>query len=43
MTAHNTFKKPDDVRPAEFNAFSGSGNGVTITLPPKSVVVLALE
>jgi alpha-N-arabinofuranosidase len=43
MTAHNTFEKPDEVHPTEFNAISGSGNGFTATLPPKSVVVLALE
>jgi alpha-L-arabinofuranosidase len=43
MTAHNTFEKPEEVHLSEFTAFSGSGNAFTATIPPKSVVILALE
>ena len=43
MNAHNTFDQPDNVKPAEFNAFEVTGNGFITTLPPKSVVVLELK
>jgi len=43
MNAHNTFEQPDNVTPAEFNAFKVTENGFVTTLPAKSVVVLEVE
>jgi alpha-N-arabinofuranosidase len=43
MNAHNTFDQPDNVKPAEFNAFKVTESGFVTTLPPKSVVVLELK
>ena len=43
MTAHNTFDAPDNVRPAQFNAFKVTESGFTTTLPAKSLVVLEVE
>ncbi len=39
MTAHNTFEKPDEVKPASFDAFTLNDHAITATLPAKSVVV----
>jgi alpha-N-arabinofuranosidase len=43
MNAHNTFEKPDTVRPTEFAGARLTGNGLEVRLPPKSVVALRLE
>ena len=43
ITAHNTFDKPETVKPSAFNAFRTTGSGLTATLPPASVVVLEIE
>jgi alpha-L-arabinofuranosidase len=43
MNAHNTFEFPDTVKTAEFNALPLAGDGITATLPAKSVVVLEVE
>ncbi len=43
MNAHNTFEKPDAVKPAKFTDCRIHNNNVLVTLPSKSVVVLALE
>jgi alpha-L-arabinofuranosidase len=43
MNAHNTFDHPDNVKPAEFNAFQATDNGFLTTLPAKSVVVLEVD
>jgi len=43
MTAHNTFDKPQEVKPAAFDAFSLKGEVLAMTLPSKSVVVLEVE
>jgi alpha-N-arabinofuranosidase len=43
MDTHNTFEKPDTVRPAPFSAAKRSGDGWTFDLPPKSVVVATLQ
>jgi alpha-N-arabinofuranosidase len=42
MTAHNTFDRPDLVRVKDFNAARISGGGLSVTLPPMSVVTLEL-
>ncbi len=40
---HNTFENPDRVEPADFDEVTVSGSTVSLTLPPFSVVVLALN
>jgi alpha-N-arabinofuranosidase len=42
MRAHNTFDRPDVVGIQDFNDAVLTGNRVTVTLPPKSVVTLEL-
>ena len=39
---HNTFEKPETIKPATFNGAKLSGNTLTVTLPPVSVVVLEM-
>ena len=41
MDAVNAFDKPPAVAPASFTAFQAQGGQITLTLPSKSVVVLA--
>ncbi len=43
MTAHNTFDRPDTVKPVEFDAAQVTSDGFVATLPPKSVVVVELK
>jgi alpha-N-arabinofuranosidase len=43
MQAHNTFDAPDTVRPSEFKDVKLTSEGLTVTLPAKSVVVLEIE
>ncbi|HWA27275.1 MAG TPA: alpha-N-arabinofuranosidase [Lacunisphaera sp.] len=43
INSHNTFAAPDLVKPVAFDGAKLTGNTLTITLPAKSVVVLALE
>jgi alpha-N-arabinofuranosidase len=43
MTAHNTFEKSETVKPGLFNEFSLDDDMLTVKLPAKSVVVLAIE
>jgi alpha-N-arabinofuranosidase len=43
MTAHNTFEKPETVKPAVFDGFSLRDDILTVKLPAKSVVVLEIE
>jgi alpha-N-arabinofuranosidase len=43
MTAHNTFKKSDLIHPVDFKALKLSSSRIMVSLPPKSVVVLAIE
>ena len=43
MNACNTFDDPDAVTPATFSDFSLREKNLEVTLPPKSVVVLAVE
>jgi len=43
ITAHNTFHKPELVKPSGFKAFKVTDNGFSTTLPQKSVVVLEVE
>lgn len=43
MAACNTFEKPDVVKPASFNNFKLKDGVLTVTMPPKSVVVIELR
>lgn len=43
MNAHNTFDSPDLVKTADFTGFNLTGDGFTVTLPAKSVVVVTGE
>jgi len=43
ITAHNTFDKPETVKPTEFTAFKATDAGFSATLPAKSVVVLEVQ
>jgi alpha-N-arabinofuranosidase len=43
ITSHNTFAAPHTVEPATFDGATLAGGKLTIALPAKSVVVLALE
>lgn len=40
MDAHNTFEQPEAVKPTAFSGAQASGEGITLTLPKMSVVVL---
>ncbi|MDR1950025.1 MAG: alpha-N-arabinofuranosidase [Spirochaetaceae bacterium] len=42
MQDHNTFDRPDAVKPRSFDGVVISGRGVTVSLPAKSVVTLEL-
>ncbi|MDM5181890.1 alpha-L-arabinofuranosidase C-terminal domain-containing protein [Massilia sp. DJPM01] len=42
MDAHNTFQNPQAIKPAPFSA-KASGDKLTVTVPAKAVVVVALE
>ena len=43
MNAHNTFEKPDAVKPADFSGAKLTAGVLEILLPPKSVAVLELN
>ncbi len=43
ITAHNTFDAPNTVVPTAFNGAQVQGGTLTVTLPPKSVVMLDLR
>jgi alpha-N-arabinofuranosidase len=43
MNAHNTFDNPNAVAPVEFLAFKSTADGFSATLPPKSVVLVAVK
>jgi alpha-N-arabinofuranosidase len=43
LSDHNTFTKPDAVKPTLFNGASLKGNTLTVKLPPFSVVVLEVK
>ena len=42
MDAHNSFDRPDQVRPVPFTGAVQTQAGITLNLPAKSVVVLAI-
>jgi alpha-N-arabinofuranosidase len=43
MNAHNTFEKPETVRPEAFAGLSAAAEGLELTLPRMSVAVLRVD
>ena len=43
MTSHNTFKKPEVVKPADFKSYEKTKKGFKATIPAKSIVVLEIK
>jgi alpha-N-arabinofuranosidase len=43
MDAHNTFERPETVKPAPFTGARVTSGQLTVTLPAHSVVVLELR
>ncbi len=43
ITAHNTFDRPDRVKPVDFDGASVEGDTLKVALPARSVVVLRLQ
>jgi len=43
MQDHNTFEKPETIKPAVFKNFKKTDNLLSVTLPPFSVVVLEMK
>ena len=43
MTAHNTFDDPSLIKPTRLNGSKVNGDLITVTIPAKSVVVLAIK
>lgn len=43
INSHNTFDRPDKVTPAPFDGLSFTAESLSVTLPPRSVVVLSIE
>jgi hypothetical protein len=43
ITSHNTFDRPDTVKPAAFHGAQVDGGGLTVALPAKSIVMLQLR
>jgi alpha-N-arabinofuranosidase len=43
MDARNTFDSPDAIHPVEYHGATLKAGILSLTLPPKSVVVLSLD
>ena len=43
LSDHNTFENPDLIKPKKFQDFKSSGENLSITIPPFSVVVLEVK
>jgi len=43
ITSHNTFDKPDEVKPTTFDGLKKTAQGFVATLPPKSVVMVEVQ
>jgi alpha-L-arabinofuranosidase len=43
MDAHNTFERPDVVKPAPFTGARVANGQLTVTLPARTVIVLELR
>jgi alpha-N-arabinofuranosidase len=43
LTAHNTFEKPEEVKPKAFTEAKVKKNMVSVRVPPASIIILAVE
>lgn len=43
MQAHNTFSTPGEVQPIRFSAYKFDQTGMTLEMPPKSIITLLLK
>ena len=43
MNTMNTFERPNTVKPGKFEDFKLARTGLTVSLPPRSVVVLEVQ
>lgn len=43
MDTHNTFAAPDTLEPQPFDGYRADGNALELRLPPKSIVLLAMD
>ncbi len=43
LNAHNTFEKPEEVKPAVFSDLKIKKNIVSLNVPPKSIIVLEVK
>jgi alpha-N-arabinofuranosidase len=43
MNSHNTFESPRAVEPARFERLEADGDMLRLTLPAKSIVMIALD
>ena len=43
LNTHNTFEKPDEVKPAAFNQVKIKKNIVSLDIPPRSIIVLEVK
>ncbi len=43
LNTHNTFEKPDEVRPADFSKVKIKNNIVSLDMPPRSIIVLEVK
>ncbi|GAF85623.1 unnamed protein product, partial [marine sediment metagenome] len=43
ITSHNTFKKPEVVKPSDFKGYDKTKKGFKATIPAKSIVVLEIS
>jgi alpha-N-arabinofuranosidase len=43
LNTHNTFEKPEEVKPAVFNDLKIKKNIVSLNVPPKSIIVFEVK
>jgi alpha-N-arabinofuranosidase len=43
MDAHNTFTAPQAIKPVPFSAAAGADGKLTVKVPAKAVIVVAVE
>ena len=43
MQAHNTFDRPDSVKPVPFGEARNEGDAIVLRMPPKSIIVLEVS
>jgi alpha-N-arabinofuranosidase len=43
MDTHNTFQSPNAIKPTPFSASAGADGKLTVKIPAKAVIVVAVE